>query len=142
MDKPRAGAGAGRPGTEPDVRLARVTSDPSCIFCKIVAGEIPAEVVARTDTVLAFRDLHPQADTHILIVPLDHHQNVVELAAAQPEVLADLVALGSKIADEESGGSFRLLFNTGSAVGQTVFHVHGHGLAGRFWGWAGGSATH
>jgi histidine triad (HIT) family protein len=119
-----------------------VTTDPECIFCRIVAGEIPASVVARTDTVLAFRDLNPQAETHILVVPREHHQNVVELAAAQPQVLADLVTLGSKIADDESGGSFRLFFNTGAAAGQTVFHVHGHVLAGRFWGWAGGSATH
>jgi histidine triad (HIT) family protein len=119
-----------------------VTSDPQCIFCKIVAGQIPADVVARTETVVAFRDLNPQADTHVLVVPLEHHQNVTDLAREQPQVLADLVAVGTQIADQESGGSFRLLFNTGAAVGQTVFHVHGHVLAGRFWGWAGGSATH
>lgn len=118
-----------------------MTSDPDCIFCKIVTGEIPADVVSRTDTVLAFRDLNPQADTHVLIVPLDHHANVADLAAAQPDVLADLVALGQRIADDESGGSFRLLFNTGAPVGQSVFHAHGHVLAGRLWGWAGSTAA-
>ncbi len=119
-----------------------MTTDPDCIFCKIVAAEIPADVVSRTRTVLAFRDLNPQADTHVLIVPLDHYANVAELAAAQADVLADLVALGQKIADDESGGSFRLLFNTGAPVGQSVFHVHGHVLAGNLRGWAGGTATH
>lgn len=118
-----------------------MTSDPGCIFCKIVDGDIPAEVVRRTDTVVAFRDLHPQADTHVLIVPVEHHPNVVQLAEARPDVLTDLVALAQQIANDESEGSFRLLFNTGAAVGQSVFHAHGHVLAGTLRGWAGRATT-
>jgi histidine triad (HIT) family protein len=112
-----------------------MTTDPECIFCRIVAGQIPAEVVARTDRVLAFRDLSPQAPTHVLVISLDHHQNVVELAAADPAALAELVEVGSQIADKEAGGPFRLVFNTGAEVGQSVLHVHGHVLAGRSFTW-------
>ena len=100
-----------------------MTAAPGCIFCRIVAGDIPATVVDRSETVLAFRDLHPQGDTHVLIVPVNHHANVAELAAAEPGTLADLVALGQKIARDETGGSFRLLFHTGAAAGQPVVHA-------------------
>jgi histidine triad (HIT) family protein len=115
-----------------------MASDPDCIFCSIVAGTIPASIVARTDAVVAFRDLNPQADLHVLVVPVEHHTDVVDLAAQAPAVLAELVATGARIAGEESGGSFRLVFNTGAAVGQSVFHVHGHVLGGAIGGWAGG----
>jgi histidine triad (HIT) family protein len=111
-----------------------MTTEDDCIFCKIVAGDIPADVVTRTDRVLAFRDLNPQAPTHALVVPLDHHRDVVELAAADPEALAELVAVGAEVA-KEAGGPFRLVFNTGAEVGQSVFHVHGHVLAGRSFTW-------
>ena len=106
-----------------------------CIFCRIVAGEIPAEVVATGQRVIAFRDLNPQAPTHVLVIPRDHHQNVGALAAADPEALAELVSIGAGIADQESGGQFRLVFNTGTDTGQTVFHVHGHVLGGRLMTW-------
>ncbi len=119
-----------------------MATDPDCVFCKIVSGGIPADVISRTETGLAFRDLNPQADLHVLVVPLSHHTNVGELAAAEPAVLADLIALAQKVASEESGGSFRLVFNTGAPAGQSVFHAHGHVLGGRFWGWAGGTTTH
>jgi histidine triad (HIT) family protein len=112
-----------------------MTTDPECIFCRIVAGQIPAEVVARTERVLAFRDLNPQAPTHVLVISLDHHQDVVALASADPEALAELVTVGSQIAEKEAGGPFRLVFNTGAEVGQSVFHVHGHVLAGRSFSW-------
>jgi histidine triad (HIT) family protein len=112
-----------------------MTTDPECIFCSIAAGQIPAEVIARTERVLAFRDLNPQAPTHVLMISLDHHKDVVELAAADPEALAELVTVGSQIAEKEAGGPFRLVFNTGAEVGQSVFHVHGHVLAGRSFTW-------
>ena len=112
-----------------------MTTDPDCVFCGIVAGQIPAEVVTRTDRVLAFRDLNPQAPTHVLVISLAHHRNVGELATADPQTLAELVTVGSEIARKEAGGPFRLAFNTGAEVGQSVFHVHGHVLAGRSFGW-------
>lgn len=112
-----------------------MATDASCLFCRIVAGEIPAQVVRDGERVLAFRDVNPQAPTHVLVVPKDHHRDVVELAAADPGALAELVAVGAAIAADEAEGEFRLVFNTGAGVGQSVFHVHGHVLAGRPFGW-------
>ena len=109
--------------------------DPDCLFCKIVDGEIPADVVTRTDRVLAFRDTSPQAPTHVLVVPLEHHTDVGALATADAEALAELVGVGAQIAADEQSGDFRLVFNTGRQAHQTVFHVHGHVLAGRDMGW-------
>jgi len=112
-----------------------MTTDPDCIFCGIVAGQIPAEIVLRTDRVLAFRDLNPKAPTHVLVISVQHHRNVGELAAADPETLSELVTVSAEVARKEAGGPFRLVFNTGAEVGQSVFHVHAHVLAGRAFGW-------
>ncbi len=106
-----------------------------CVFCRIVAGEIPAEIVHRGERVVAFKDLNPVADTHVLVVPLDHHQDVVELAAADPDALQEIPAVGAKVSEEAGHEGFRLLFNTGAAAGQSVFHAHAHVLAGHFRGW-------
>ena len=97
-----------------------------CIFCKIVAGEIPATVVAQSEHAIAFNDIAPKQPVHILVVPKEHHKNLAELAFANPEALVDLVQLGSKLADEHTTGAFRFTFNTGEEAGQTVFHAHGH----------------
>lgn len=97
-----------------------------CIFCKIVAGEIPATIVAQSEHAIAFNDIAPKQPIHILVVPKEHHKNVAELAFANPEALVDLVQLGSKLADEHTTGAFRFTFNTGEEAGQTVFHAHGH----------------
>ena len=115
-------------------RVADVTED-GCIFCGIVAGDIPGDVVRRTDRVVAFRDLNPQAPTHVLVIPVDHYRDVTAIAAGAPEVLAELVEVGAAIAADEAGGPYRLVFNTGAEVGQSVFHVHGHVLAGRGFTW-------
>jgi histidine triad (HIT) family protein len=109
--------------------------DDNCIFCKIVNGEIPATVVRSGERVLAFRDLAPQAPVHVLVIPRDHHRDVTALAEADPAALAELVRVGAGIAAEEGDGEFRLVFNTGAGVGQSVFHVHGHILAGRPFTW-------
>jgi histidine triad (HIT) family protein len=106
-----------------------------CPFCRIVSGEIPAAVVEQGPRVLAFRDLNPQAPTHVLVVPRAHHPNVAALAAADPAALADLVAMGAAVAAAEGHESHRRVFNTGGDAGQTVFHVHGHVLAGRSLRW-------
>jgi histidine triad (HIT) family protein len=97
-----------------------------CIFCKIVAGEIPATIVAQSEHAIAFNDIAPKQPVHILVVPKEHHKNVAELAFANPVALVDLVQLGSKLADEHTTGAFRFTFNTGEEAGQTVFHAHGH----------------
>lgn len=106
-----------------------------CIFCAIVAGEIPADVVAETDTVLAFRDIAPKAPVHVLVAPKRHVPNVAAAAAQMPEVLADMALVAQQVADAECGGEFRLIFNTGPSAGQTVFHVHGHVMNGGSLGW-------
>lgn len=108
---------------------------PDCLFCRIVAGEIPATVVKEGDRVLAFGDVNPQAPTHVLVVPRDHHDNVAALAAADPDALAELVTITSAIAADGGEDSYRLVFNTGERAGQSVFHVHGHVLAGRRMTW-------
>ncbi len=106
-----------------------------CLFCRIVAGELPAEVVASTDRVIAFRDISPQAPLHVLVAPRDHHADVAQLAAADPALLADVVRLCHEVAEDEADGQFRLIFNTGAHAGQSVFHVHAHVLGGARLGW-------
>lgn len=103
--------------------------DPDCIFCKIVAGEIPSDRVHEDDRVIAFKDLHPQARVHVLVVPRTHSRDVTELAA-DPELLAHVAEVAAQVAAEQADGEFRLIFNTGESAGQTVFHVHAHVLAG------------
>ncbi|GAB2677294.1 HIT domain-containing protein [Thalassiella azotivora] len=111
------------------------TSDPDCLFCRVVDGSVPADVVVATDRVLAFRDVSPQAPLHVLVVPRDHHVDVGALAHADGETLAELVRVGGQVAADEAGGEFRLVFNTGPSAGQSVFHVHGHVLGGRSMTW-------
>jgi histidine triad (HIT) family protein len=106
-----------------------------CFFCAIADGSAGVPLLADRDGVVAFRDINPQAPTHVLVIPKRHFADVPALAAASPQVLAALVAVGQEIAVEEAHGEFRLVFNTGAGVGQSVFHVHGHVLAGRSFSW-------
>jgi histidine triad (HIT) family protein len=106
-----------------------------CVFCKVVAGDIPADVVHEGELVLAFRDLAPVAPTHVLVVPRRHHRDVGALAARQPEALAELVRVAADVAGAAGHDDYRLVFNTGAGAGQSVFHVHGHVLAGRDLTW-------
>lgn len=100
------------------------------IFTRIIAREIPADVVFENERIIAVRDIHPQAPVHLLVVPKAEYANVVELATADPALLAELVAVAGELAAEHSDGEFRLVFNTGASAGQTVFHVHAHVLSG------------
>jgi len=106
--------------------------DTDCLFCRIVAGEIPATVVHETDTTLAFRDIDPKAPVHVLVIPKQHHRDVSALATDAPAVAADLLAAAAAAARAEGldDDGFRLLFNTGRHAGQEVFHVHAHVLGG------------
>ncbi len=107
-----------------------------CLFCKIVAGEIPAEVVHTTERTVAFRDLNPQAPTHVLVVPRDHYENAAAVAAGDPAAAAELLTTAAAVATAEGyGDDYRLVFNTGADAGQTVFHTHLHLLAGRSFTW-------
>jgi histidine triad (HIT) family protein len=108
-----------------------------CLFCKIVSGDVPAKIVRETERTLTFRDINPQAPTHVLVVPKDHHPDVAALAATDEATLALMlkeaheVAVGEGIAD----AGYRVVFNIGSEAGQTVFHVHAHVLGGRGLNW-------
>jgi histidine triad (HIT) family protein len=108
-----------------------------CLFCKIVAGEIPADIVAESDTSIAFRDVNPQAPVHVLVIPRDHLANVAEVAAAGDVDVAGLFRLAAEVAETEgiAAGGYRLVANTGAEAHQTVFHAHVHVLGGRTKGW-------
>lgn len=106
-----------------------------CLFCKIVTGEIPGDVVHATERTVAFRDVNPQAPTHVLVVPREHHANAAELAAADPQASAELLTTAAAVAAAEGYDDYRLVFNAGAGVGQTVFHTHLHVLAGRPMTW-------
>jgi histidine triad (HIT) family protein len=105
-------------------------SEPS-IFTRILNGEIPSEIVAENDRVFAIRDIAPKAPVHLLVIPkTPDYRDVTELAAADPALLAEVVAFAKQVAAEHASGDFRLVFNTGAGAGQTVFHVHAHVLSG------------
>jgi histidine triad (HIT) family protein len=108
-----------------------------CIFCKIVTGELPAEVVLRTDSSLAFRDLNPQAPTHVLVIPLHHVEHAAALGAEHAGLLSDVVATANTVAAEEglAERGYRLVFNVGEESGNSVPHLHLHVLGGRRMGW-------
>lgn len=106
-----------------------VPRDPDCIFCRIVADEIPSDRLFEDERVIVFRDLNPQAPLHALVVPRTHLPDVRELAEDQA-LLAHVASTAGRIAADHADGDFRLVFNTGANAGQTVFHVHAHVLAG------------
>jgi len=107
----------------------------NCLFCKIVKGEIPADIVARTETAIAFRDINPKAPTHVLVIPKKH---VVSLNEADDSIdLAGLLRLAREVAKQEGVGDsgYRVVVNTGDDGGQTVDHLHLHVLGGRRMTW-------
>ena len=106
-----------------------------CLFCKIVAGEVPATLVRETETTVAFRDINPQAPTHVLVIPKAHYQDAAALAAEAPELAADVLRETREVAREEKLESYRTVFNTGAGAGQTVWHAHAHVLGGRGLHW-------
>ena len=109
--------------------------DMTCVFCEIAAGEIPATVVRESDRVVAFRDLNPVAPVHVLVIPREHHDNVLELSG-QPELMAEVMQVASQVARAEGLDSgFRVVFNTGADGGQEVDHVHAHVIGGRQMKW-------
>lgn len=107
-----------------------------CLFCTISAGDIPVEVVLETDDVLAFRDIDPQAPTHVLVIPRKHFDNVADLTREDPELTARVLSATSEVAQLETlEHGYRVVTNVGSDGGQSVRHVHFHVLGGRGLTW-------
>ena len=107
----------------------------NCLFCKIINGDIPADIVFRNENAVAFNDISPQAPTHVLIVPTIHVENAAALARLSPTITADLFTVAAHISDERGLVGYRSVFNTGAEAGQSVFHVHLHLLGGRSLAW-------
>ncbi len=109
----------------------------SCLFCKIVAGEIPAKRVHEDDELLAFEDIKPEAPVHVLIIPKRHIPTLNDLNSQDDAIVGAMIRLAARIAKDRSvdDAGYRTVFNCNSHAGQTVFHIHLHLLAGRRFGW-------
>ena len=112
-----------------------MSSSTDCIFCKIIAGEIPSKSVYEDEKVYAFADITPQAPTHILIIPKEHRTRVTDYTAEDCELLGHLQIVANTIAKEHGLQSFRTLINCGEEAGQAAWHLHLHLLGGRKLGW-------
>ncbi len=108
-----------------------------CLFCKIVAHEIPASIVYEDERLVAFNDINPQAPMHVLLVPKAHIATLNDLSAADDRIVGELVRRAAAIAKDRgiSAGGYRTVFNTNREAGQTVFHIHLHLLGGRSFHW-------
>jgi histidine triad (HIT) family protein len=114
-----------------------VTTDPDCLFCKIVAGQIPATIVYKDDQVTVFRDINPQMPTHVLIVPTRHIPNTEALQPADDSLVGTVVRTARKVAEAEglTTRGYRLVINTGPDALNSVDHLHAHLLGGRKMTW-------
>jgi histidine triad (HIT) family protein len=114
-----------------------VSDHEDCLFCRIVAADIPADVVLDTANTLAFRDIAPAAPAHVLVIPKQHYPNMAATVAADPGVAGEIIAAAVEVARLEGleAAGYRLVANTGAAAGQTVFHAHLHVLGGRGLSW-------
>jgi histidine triad (HIT) family protein len=108
-----------------------------CLFCRIIAGEIPADIVHQDDRSLAFRDINPQAPTHILVIPREHIESLDEAGQRDEATLGHLLRVAARLANQEglSESGYRTVVNTGAGAGQSVFHLHLHVLGGRQMNW-------
>ena len=106
-----------------------------CLFCRIAAGEIPAEIVRSDDSVVVFRDINPEAPTHLLAIPRRHVASAAELTDADGDLLAALFGALRKVTEEAGLTGYRIVTNVGAEAGQSVFHLHFHLLAGRTMTW-------
>jgi histidine triad (HIT) family protein len=112
-------------------------SSSSCLFCRIVSREAPAEILHETETVLAFRDIRPGAPTHVLLIPKEHLRDLRDLENAHAGMVMDLLQAAAHLARTEKvdDSGWRLVANIGPDAGQSVFHLHFHLLGGRAMGW-------
>jgi histidine triad (HIT) family protein len=108
-----------------------------CLFCRIIAGEIPGSIVYQDDRLVAFNDINPQAPTHVLIVPRRHIDSLNEVTEGDDQIVGELVRRAAAIARDRgvADGGYRTVFNTNRDAGQTVFHIHLHLLGGRALHW-------
>jgi histidine triad (HIT) family protein len=108
-----------------------------CLFCKILAGEIPADIVFESDSAIGFRDINPQAPTHVLIIPRRHISTINDLAEGDRELVGELYLAAKQVASDEglSEPGYRVVMNCNEGAGQSVFHIHLHLLGGRGLGW-------
>lgn len=106
-----------------------------CLFCKIANKEIPSKMVFEDTLCVAFRDINPQAPTHILIIPKKHIEKVADCAVSDESLLGHLQVLAREIAKKEKLNDYRLVINNGAAAGQSVWHLHLHLLGGRPFSW-------
>jgi len=109
--------------------------DDNCLFCKIVAGDIPASIVKKTDRVTVFKDIAPEAPTHLLVIPNQHFANMAEVAASETALVGEIISVADQVATEIGLSSYRTNINTGAGAGQSVFHAHLHLLGGRAFAW-------
>ncbi len=125
--------GYGCTGTLVSGTLSTVTN---CLFCAIASGDTPATIVSEDDRVVVFADVNPQAPTHVLAIPREHHVDFAALVAADPQLAVDVMAAATQAAkDAQLTAGYRIVFNTGRNAGQTVPHVHAHVLGGRQLTW-------
>jgi histidine triad (HIT) family protein len=111
-------------------------TDDDCLFCAILAGDVPADRVVETDLALAFRDITPQAPTHVLVIPKVHSPTLPELAESHPDHAVAVLTLARQVAQHDGvGDGYRLVCNNGAAAQQSVFHAHVHVLGGRELTW-------
>jgi len=112
-------------------------ADHDCLFCKILAGDIPADIIFESDTAIAFRDINPQAPTHVLIIPRKHIATINDLEEGDQAIVGSLFSAARAIADQEgfSDIGYRAVMNCNEAAGQTVFHIQLHLLGGRAFTW-------
>jgi len=108
-----------------------IRTDPSCLFCKIVAGELPAERLYEDDTILAFKDIHPQAPFHCLVIPKIHVATLNDFTPEQTDLVGSLLLAAKRLAGEHSLPGYRVAMNVNREGGQIVFHAHLHVLGGR-----------
>ena len=112
-------------------------SDSNCLFCRIIAGEIPADFVHQDERCVVIRDINPQSPTHVLVIPRDHIESLNDASAKDESLLGHLLRVGARIANEAgyADTGFRTVINTGAEAGQSVFHIHVHVLGGRQLNW-------
>ena len=110
---------------------------PDCLFCRVAAGEIPASIVYEDTRLIAFRDINPQAPTHILVIPRQHIASLNDLGPEDDALVGEMTRRAAAIAKEEglAERGYRVLFNCNADAGQTVFHIHMHLVGGRRLGW-------
>ena len=109
--------------------------EPDCLFCRIAAGEVPAEIVHSDEQVVVFRDINPRAPTHVLAIPRRHIPSAAELTDGDAQLLSALFAAMLKVATDGELRGYRIVSNVGAESGQSVFHLHFHLLGGRPMSW-------